>query len=157
MGGMARKSEARYTTITAPADTDIFQLNKLAAEKANSLAREGERVVMVGVLDGRPVEGQEGMMEWRVEYTVIPPAEPEPPADNRTLYWQEAGSPGRSAYCATSEGLEFWVTERLDEGCWSVAVMAADVHARPGLPAMERLPGLAEAQEVAQRWADTLG
>jgi hypothetical protein len=80
MGGMARKSEARYTTITAPADADLLELNKRAAEKANSLARAGERVVMVGVLDGRDMEGQEGMMEWRVEYTVIPPAEPEAPA-----------------------------------------------------------------------------
>ena len=84
MCGMARKSEARYTTITAPADADLLQLNKLADEKAYSLARQGERVVMVGVLDGRHVEGQEGMMEWRVEYTVIPPAEPEPPAP---LHW----------------------------------------------------------------------
>ena len=70
MCGMARKSEARYTTITAPEGADLLQLNKLAAEKANSLARQGERVVMVGVLDGRHVEGQEGVMEWRVEYTV---------------------------------------------------------------------------------------
>jgi hypothetical protein len=80
MCGMATRSEARYTTITAPADADLLQLNKLAAEKAYSLARQDERVVMVGVLDGHHVEGQEGMMEWRVEYTVIPPAEPEPPA-----------------------------------------------------------------------------
>jgi hypothetical protein len=78
MCGMARKSEARYTTITAPVDADLLQLNKLAMEKANSLAREGESVVMVGVLDGRPVEDQE--MEWRVEYTVLLPAEPVPPA-----------------------------------------------------------------------------
>jgi hypothetical protein len=78
MCGMARRLEARYTTITAPADADLLQLNKLAAEKANSLAREGESVVMVGVPDGRPVEGQK--MEWRVEYTVLLPAEPVPPA-----------------------------------------------------------------------------
>jgi hypothetical protein len=34
--------------------------------------------MMVGVLEGRQVE--DGMMEWRVQHTVIPPAEPEPPA-----------------------------------------------------------------------------
>jgi hypothetical protein len=34
MDGMARRSEARYTTITAPAGTDYGTLNKLAAENA---------------------------------------------------------------------------------------------------------------------------
>jgi hypothetical protein len=57
--------------------THLGALNDLAAEKAMSLAGEGELIPMVGVLEGRAVP--EGV-EWRVEYTVLPPSQPEPPA-----------------------------------------------------------------------------
>jgi hypothetical protein len=79
---MVRRSQVRYTTITAPAGTDYGTLNALAAEKANSLAKKGELVAMAGALSvkGTPLPDQPGMEQWQVEYTVLPPAEPEPPA-----------------------------------------------------------------------------
>jgi hypothetical protein len=54
---MARRSEARYTTITAPAGTDYGTLNRLAAEKAKSLVGPGEIVAMAGALSvqGSPI------------------------------------------------------------------------------------------------------
>jgi hypothetical protein len=79
---MATRSQVRYTTITAPAGTDYGTLNAIAAEKAKSLAKEGELVAMAGALSvkGSPVPGQAGMEQWEVEYTVLPPEEPETPA-----------------------------------------------------------------------------
>jgi hypothetical protein len=69
-----RRSEARYSTITAPADTDLGELNELASQKAQTLAGPGEMVMMVGVLEGLPSPDQDGMIEYRIQYTVIPPA-----------------------------------------------------------------------------------
>jgi len=81
-GPMARRSEACYTSIVTPAGTDYETANALAAEKAQGLINEGESIPMMGVLSftGTPIPDQPGMERWEVEYTVIPPAEPEPPA-----------------------------------------------------------------------------
>ena len=53
---MATRSQVRYTTITAPAGTDYGTLNAIAAEKAKSLAKEGELVAMAGALSVKGVQ-----------------------------------------------------------------------------------------------------